>query len=86
MARLLLLLLGLGAHTLARQSWTKQPQYTEVNPGESAVLSCVIAGKEGDCRSELQTEVHTKFHNHGTKKAPTRAFSWLKVDYYCFHI
>ena len=50
MARMLLLLLGLGAHTLARQSWTKQPQYTEVNPGESAVLSCVIAGKEGDCR------------------------------------
>ena len=78
MAGLLPLLLGLGAHTLARQSWTKQPQYTEVNPGESAVLSCVIAGKEGDCRWELQTKVHTKFRNHGTEKAPTRAFSWLK--------
>ena len=34
----------------ARQSWIRQPEYAEVNPGESVVLICIIANKEGDCR------------------------------------
>ena len=33
-----------------KQSWLKQPGYAEVNPGESVVLDCHIANKEGDCR------------------------------------
>ena len=36
----------------ARQTWEKQPEYAEVNPGESVVLQCVINNKEGDCRSD----------------------------------
>ena len=39
----------------ARQTWEKQPEYAEVNPGESVVLQCVINNKEGDCRSDTAT-------------------------------
>ena len=35
----------------SRQTWEKQPEYAEVNPGESVVLQCIINNKEGDCRS-----------------------------------
>ena len=34
----------------SRQTWEKQPEYAEVNPGESVVLQCIINNKEGDCR------------------------------------
>ena len=36
--------------TSSRQTWEKQPEYAEVNPGESVVLQCIINNKEGDCR------------------------------------
>ena len=39
----------------SRQTWEKQPEYAEVNPGESVVLQCVINNKEGDCRSDTMT-------------------------------
>ena len=35
-----------------RQTWVRQPEYAEVNPGESVVLQCVINNKQGDCRSQ----------------------------------
>ena len=38
-----------------KQSWLKQPGYAEVNPGESVVLDCHIANKEGDCRWKWNT-------------------------------
>lgn len=38
-----------------KQSWLKQPGYAEVNPGESVVLDCHIANKEGDCRWKWHT-------------------------------
>ena len=41
----------LGSHLASsRQTWEKQPEYAEVNPGESVVLQCIINNKEGDCR------------------------------------
>ena len=45
----LILLVSEGSH--CRQTWVRQPEYAEVNPGESVVLQCIINNKEGDCRS-----------------------------------
>ena len=36
----------------SRQTWIKQPQYMEVNPGSSVTLTCLVDGKRGDCRWE----------------------------------
>ena len=44
------MVLGAGA----RQAWLKQPEYQEVNPGEIAMLTCIIANKEGECRWERE--------------------------------
>ena len=44
----------------SRQTWEKQPEYAEVNPGESVVLQCIINNKEGDCRSETLILSHCK--------------------------
>ena len=41
------------------QTWVRQPEYAEVNPGESVVLQCVIKNKQGDCRSRTgNTDLH----------------------------
>ena len=36
------------------QEWRKQPEYAEVNPGDSIVLTCLIQNKGGDCRWEKE--------------------------------
>ena len=46
------MVLGAATAAQARQSWLKQPEYQEVNPGEIAMLTCIITNKEGECRWE----------------------------------
>ena len=55
-AGLVMVIMALGAAgvALARQTWLKQPEYQEVNPGEIAMLTCIIANKEGECRWERE--------------------------------
>ena len=55
LAAILSLLLLRPELSWSRQTWEKQPEYAEVNPGESVVLQCVINNKEGDCRSDTTT-------------------------------
>ena len=55
LAAILSLLLLRPEVSWSRQTWEKQPEYAEVNPGESVVLQCVINNKEGDCRSDTTT-------------------------------
>ena len=50
-----------------RQTWVRQPEYAEVNPGESVVLQCVINNKQGDCRSQTV--------NIQLGESPTKYFS-----------
>ena len=48
------MVLGAATAAQARQSWLKQPEYQEVNPGEIAMLTCIITNKEGECRWERE--------------------------------
>lgn len=45
----------LGAHGLQR--FAEQPKYTEVNPGEDALLSCKIIDKRGSCSWQKDNKV-----------------------------
>lgn len=38
----------------SRQEWRKQPEYDEVNPGDSVILTCLIDNRSGDCRWEKE--------------------------------
>ena len=58
LATILSLLLLRSELSSSRQTWEKQPEYAEVNPGESVVLQCIINNKEGDCRSDTATLRH----------------------------
>jgi len=52
---LMLLLLVMMLRTIeCKQEWEKQPEYAEVNPGDSVVLTCVIDNLAGDCRWEKE--------------------------------
>ncbi|XP_040581956.1 irregular chiasm C-roughest protein isoform X1 [Lepeophtheirus salmonis] len=36
----------------SQQQWIEQPSYSEVNPGGSIIMKCIIANKIGECRWE----------------------------------
>ena len=46
----LLIIMVLLEMTLSKQAWIQQPGYAEVNPGETVLLTCIIANQEGECR------------------------------------
>ncbi len=52
----------------AKQSFSEEPKYTEVNPGEDAELKCVVKQMGGECRWQKDGKVtlnitfQVKFH------------------------
>ena len=42
----LVLVVTVSRRVAGMQSWVRQPEYAEVNPGESVVLQCVINNKQ----------------------------------------
>lgn len=41
------------------QRFAEQPKYTEVNPGEDALLSCKIIDKRGSCSWQKDNKVRS---------------------------
>lgn len=43
--------------SLGLQKFVEQPKYTEVNPGEDALLTCKITEKRGSCSWQKDNKV-----------------------------
>jgi hypothetical protein len=51
-----------GLWVIGLQRFDKQPEYTEVNPGEDALMTCKVFNKRGTCSWQKDNKV-----GHGTK-------------------
>ena len=52
MGKVAAILASMVASVVGLQEFGETPRYTEVNPGTSAVLECMVRGKGGECRWE----------------------------------